>query len=102
MVTHIVFFTFKPEEKSTHLLEAKRRIEEMAGKIPSLKSLEVGLNFSQEARAMDMALVTQFDDRDGLDLYATHPIHREVIAYIKHVAEYTQVVDYEHEEMHLL
>jgi hypothetical protein len=96
MVTHIVFFTFSPENKSAHLSEAKRRIEAMMDRIPSLKYLEVGLNFSPEERAMDMALVTRFEDRRGLDEYAVHPVHLDVIAWIKTVVEYTKVVDYTH------
>jgi len=96
MVTHIVFFAFAPEDKAAHMREAQRQIEAMVGRVPSLRSLEVGLNFSQEDRAMDMALVTRFDDRAGLEAYATHPVHQEVIAYIRTVAEYTKVVDYEH------
>ena len=96
MVTHIVFFAFSPEGKKEHVYEARKRIEAMKGEIPSLRSLEVGVNFSDEDRAMDMALVTRFDDRSGLEEYATHPIHLEVINYIKTVVEYTKVVDYEH------
>jgi antibiotic biosynthesis monooxygenase (ABM) superfamily enzyme len=96
MVTHIVFFAFQERDKTSHMAEAKRRIEAMMGVVPTLKHVEVGINFADEARAMDMALVTQFEDREGLVAYATHPAHLEVIAYIKGVAEYTKVVDYEH------
>ncbi len=96
MVTHIVFFAFQDGNKATHMTEAKRRIEAMTGVVPTLKHVEVGINFANEERAMDMALVTHFDDREGLAAYATHPAHLEVIAYIKGVAEYTKVVDYEH------
>jgi antibiotic biosynthesis monooxygenase (ABM) superfamily enzyme len=96
MVTHIVFFSFKQPDRDAHIAEAKRRIEAMAGAIPSLKHLEVGVNFSEEERAMDMALITRFEDRAGLEAYAVDPVHREVIAYIRTVAEYTKVVDYEH------
>jgi hypothetical protein len=96
MVTHIVFFAFQEKGKRANLIEARRRIEAMMGAVPTLKHVEVGINFADEDRAMDMALVTQFEDRDGLSAYATHPVHLEVIAYIKRVAEYTKVVDYEH------
>jgi antibiotic biosynthesis monooxygenase (ABM) superfamily enzyme len=94
MVTHIVFFSFHAEDKSEHLGEAKRRIEAMMGQVPTLRSVEVGINFAEEARAMDMALVTRFDDKEGLAAYASHPVHLDVIAYIKTVAESTKVVDY--------
>ncbi len=75
--------------------EAKRRIEAMMDRIESLKEMEVGFDFSHKERAMDMALVTRFDDREGLEIYATHPVHLEVIEYLKEVVEYTKVVDFE-------
>lgn len=95
MVTHIVFFEFKKENKQAHMEEAKRRIEAMMDRIESLKEMEVGFDFSHKERAMDMALVTRFDDREGLEIYATHPVHLEVIEYLKEVVEYTKVVDIE-------
>ena len=98
MVTHIVFITFKPENRAENIREAKRRIEAMMGRVESLRSIEVGINFSDETRAMDLALTARFDDRAGLEAYATHPVHLEVIDFIKSVADYTKVVDYENEE----
>jgi len=95
MVAHIVFFAFKQENKRENLLEAKQRIEAMMGKIVSLRSVDVGVNFAEEDRAMDLALTARFDDRAGLEAYAVHPVHLEVIDFIKSVAEYTKVVDYE-------
>ncbi len=95
MVTHIVFIQLKSEDKTANALEAKRRIEAMIGKVESLRSIEVGINFSPEDRAMDLALTARFDDREGLEAYATHPSHLAVIDFITSVAEYTKVVDYE-------
>ncbi len=95
MVTHIVFFVFHPDNKAANLIEAKRRIEAMIGSVPTLRTVEAGINFSQEERAMDMALIARFDDREGLEAYATHPVHQEVVAWIKTVAEQTRVVDYD-------
>ncbi len=95
MITHIVFIALKPENKTENALEAKRRIEAMMGKVESLRFIEVGVNFAEEDRAMDLALTARFDDQEGLEAYAVHPVHLEVIEYIKSVAEYTKVVDYE-------
>ena len=97
MITHLVFIRLKPENKSANALEAKRRIEAMMGEVESLRSIEVGINFAEEDRAMDLALTARFDDREGLEAYATHPAHLKVIAFIQSVAESTKVVDYENE-----
>ena len=95
MVTHIVFFALKAENKAANAREAKRQIEAMLGQIEGLIDLEVGINFSDEERAMDMALIARLVDRKALENYAVHPVHQKVIAYIKTIAEYTKVVDYD-------
>jgi hypothetical protein len=41
-----------------------------------------------------MSLYSTFASKEDLDLYATHPAHLEVIAFIKEVVEKTRVVDY--------
>ncbi len=95
MVTHIVFFAFKEEDKQAHIKELKSRLEEMKKDIDVIADMEVGIDFSHKDRAMDLALITRFEDRKALDEYAAHPVHLKVIEYIKQVVEYTKVVDFE-------
>ena len=94
MVKHIVMFDFKDENKQENLLKAKRMLEALVDTVPSLKSMEVGLNFSDEDRAMDLSIITTFDDKEGLALYANHPEHLEVVAFIKTVVSQSKVSDY--------
>lgn len=94
MVKHIVMFDFKEENKQENLEKAKAMLEGLMGKIPTLKGMEVGINFSQEERAMDLSLYSEFDDKEGLEVYATHPAHLEVVAFIKSVAVVSKVSDY--------
>ena len=94
MVKHIVMFDFKPENKQENLLKAKRMLEALVDTVPSLKSMEVGLNFSEEDRAMDLSIITTFDDKEGLALYANHPKHLEVVDFIKTVVSQSKVSDY--------
>lgn len=96
MVIHIVMIKFaEAADKSERIREAKRRIDALIEQIPSLRSMETGINFSPEERAMDLVLTATFDDRKGLEEYAVHPEHLRVIDYIRSVAEYSKVVDYE-------
>ncbi len=94
MVKHIVMFDFKEENKEENLLKAKVMLEALLKTVPSLKSMEVGINFSQEERAMDMSLYSKFDDREGLEAYAIHPEHLKVVEFIKSVATASKVSDY--------
>ena len=95
MVMHIVMFRFQEGVSEAIKEEVKLQIEQLAELVPGLLNIKVGLNFAQEERAMDMVLISHFADRDDLDFYATHPEHLKVIEFIKTVAEYTKVVDFE-------
>ena len=94
MVKHIVLFDFKPENKQENLLKAKGMLESLVDTVPSLKNIEVGQNFSQEERAMDLSIITTFDNKEGLALYANHPKHLEVVDFIKTVVSQSKVSDY--------
>jgi len=97
MVVHIVMFKFKEENKQANLIQAKQMLEELIGAVPTLRSMDVGLNFAKEDRAMDMSIITTFESRAGLEAYAVHPEHLKVVDFIKQVVEYSKVVDYERE-----
>jgi len=94
MVKHIVMFNFKDENKKENLLKAKAMLEGLLATVPTLKSMEVGINFAQEERAMDLSLYSEFEDEEALRLYAHHPEHLEVVTFIKSVAVASKVVDY--------
>jgi len=95
MITHIVMFKFKEDNKIANIEEAKKILNNLIDEVPSLLSMEVGVDFSKKDRAMDLSIITTFQDIEGLDSYATHPAHLKVIEFIKEVTLYTKVVDYE-------
>jgi hypothetical protein len=95
MVVHIVTFQFKEENKKANIIQAKQMLENLMGAVPSLRSIDVGINFSQEERAMDLSIITVFESKEGLNTYAVHPEHLKVVDFIKTVVEYSKVVDYE-------
>jgi len=95
MIVHIVMFTFKEENKKANIIQAKQMLENLMGAVPMLRSMDVGINFSTEERAMDLSIITSFESKEGLDAYAVHPEHLKVVDFIKSVVEYSKVVDYE-------
>jgi len=94
MMKHIVMFDFKNENKQENLEKAKMMLEALVESIPTLKGMEVGINFSAEERAMDLSLYSTFEEQAGLEAYATHPAHLEVVEFIKSVATASKVSDY--------
>lgn len=95
MVRHIVFFKLE-DNSEANKKDIKARFMGMEGKIEGMQNLEVGLNFSTEERAFDMALSCDFTDKEGLKFYATHPVHVEIVTYLKSINTVTKVVDYEY------
>ena len=95
MVVHIVMIKFKDGTSKDQIEEIKSQIDNLFGRVPTLLSMDTGLNFSDEDRAMDLSLIATFDSKDDLKEYAIHPEHLKVIENIKKVAEYSKVVDYE-------
>ena len=94
MIRHIVFIKV-PNRDEAIKAEVQKRLLGMKGKIDVLKNIEVGLNFSQEERAFDVALITDFDTKEGLNAYATDPVHVEVLTYLKSLPVETKVIDFE-------
>jgi hypothetical protein len=94
MIVHIVLFQFKEENKKANIIQAKQMLENLMGAVPSLRSIDVGVNFSAEERAMDLSIITAFESKEDLEAYAVHPEHLKVVDFIKMVVEYSKVVDY--------
>jgi hypothetical protein len=87
-------FKFNDENKEANISKAKKMLNALESSVGTLDSIEVGLNFADEDRAMDLSIITKFKDKDALSQYATHPEHLKVIEFIKQVVSYTKVVDY--------
>ncbi|MCB8984745.1 MAG: Dabb family protein [Ardenticatenaceae bacterium] len=94
MLTHVVMY--KLEDHSSGSIErALEKIRALEGKVPSLRSLEVGCNIVPSARAYDLALIARFDDLAGLQAYQSHPEHQPVLDYMRAVSEGVTAVDFE-------
>jgi hypothetical protein len=94
MITHVVLFKFK--DRSPQSIEkARAALAGLAGKIPQLRHLEVGVDILHLDRSYDLALVTRFDSLKDLEAYQVHPVHQEVVKYISSVRESAVSVDYE-------
>jgi hypothetical protein len=98
MLKHIVMWKLKDEAlgmgKAALAAELKSRLEALNGQVPSLRSLEVGLNVVPADTARDLVLVSTFDDREGLDAYSAHPAHQAVVDFVKQVVDERRACDY--------
>ena len=99
MIKHVLMFRLLDEvdgrSKKENALQAKALVEGMNGKIPGLIKVEVGIDFSATDSSADMILYSEFESREALDVYASHPEHKAVIPFIKSIIRERTLVDYE-------
>ena len=94
MFKHVVMFQFV-DPSPAHLHRAAEALRGLLGVVPTLRSLEVGLDSTRSERCWDLCLTTAFDDRAGMDAYAVHPAHMEVVGLLRTLTKGAAVVDYE-------
>jgi uncharacterized protein YaiE (UPF0345 family) len=94
MIKHIVFFKLsKQGMKQRDVIVEK--LNNLKNEINFIRALEVGVNFTDEERAFDIALTVLVDDKDALQDYASHEKHVELVTFIKSLDTVAKVVDYE-------
>ena len=78
MVRHVILWKLKDgysaAEKEKIKKEAKKALEDLIDKVPSLMSIAVHVN-PLESSNCDMMLDSLFEDAVGLAEYANHPAH---------------------------
>lgn len=94
MITHIV--TFKLHDESREEAErCKALLDGLVGKVPSLRSMTVGVNVVESPRAHTLGLIATFDDLEGLEAYQVHPDHQEVAGQLRAASSAIAAVDFE-------
>lgn len=98
MLKHIVLFKLKPSAegatKETNSIKIKTELEALAGKIPQIRKMEVGINCIPGDAAYDVAIYSEFANEADLSTYMKHPEHVKVAEFIGKVRESRVVVDY--------
>jgi hypothetical protein len=87
-------FKFKEDNKALNMARVQKKLQDLEESISELKSMEVGINFNESERAMDMSLYSTFETTRDLKAYQEHPTHQQVVALIKEVTIESKVVDY--------
>lgn len=94
MLKHVVLFKFA-DPSPANLGRAADALRSLMGVVPTLRAIEVGLDTTRSDRCYDLCLTTEFDDRAGMQAYAVHPDHQEVVSLLKSLTTGAAVVDYE-------
>lgn len=97
MIKHIVMWNLKgdtPVEKAHAIARVKAAFEGLAGMIPGLLHLEIGVDVSAVDYACHVVLYSEFASREALDGYAVHPEHLRVRAELGDLRTARHQVDY--------
>ena len=92
MVKHIVLYTLKEgvdKEAAVKLIGSVP--EPLAGKIPELLHMEIRRAFN----GMDYALYSEFESREALEAYASHPLHVSAKGHFFHLLDSRVAADYD-------
>ena len=95
MIRHVAVFRFVPEFTADEREHWMALLRGLPAKIPSLRSMSVGRDVLGGPSSADLAIVADFDDLDGLELYSRHPAHAEVLSISAGVKVSLATVDFE-------
>ena len=99
MLKHIVLWRLHPQAdghtKAENATRIKEGLEALAGQVPGLLKIEVGIDLSDDPDTADVALYSEFSDHDALHAYHDHPLHQALIPLVKACRSERRVLDYE-------
>lgn len=99
MIKHIVCWKLinrtEPLDQCEDALAIKKVLEDLPGKIPGLITAEVGINTSTAESAYDLVLYSEFESKEALTSYQTHPAHVKAGQTVKPRTKERVMVDYE-------
>lgn len=90
VITHAVMMKFTDPADAT---EAVERLLAMNGRIPQLLSLQVMADTLGRDGAYDLVLLSTHDDEAGLIGYLEHPVHQDLLGWIRPRLAARAVVD---------
>ncbi|HWQ20952.1 MAG TPA: Dabb family protein [Methanotrichaceae archaeon] len=98
MMRHIVMFKMKESaegaDKSENLNKVRSGLESLVGKIPEIRSFDVGQDILNTALSYDLVLCSEFESKDDLFRYQKHPEHVKIAELVGRVCANRIVVDY--------
>jgi hypothetical protein len=80
MIYHFVCFRFKAGTTTEQIDQAGKALLGMQGRIPEIRAIRWGRNFSPAAEEYSHVLTVEMDDMAAVNRYAAHPVHVQVVA----------------------
>lgn len=98
MIKHIVMWKLKDHaegaDRATNARKMKAQLEACAGIVPGILKLEVGLAEAGLEATYDVVLYSEFESKEALDAYQSHPQHAALKPFFGAVRDARQCMDY--------
>lgn len=98
MIKHIVMWKLKDHaegaDRATNARKMKAQLEACAGIVPGILKLEVGLTEPGLEATYDVVLYSEFESKEALDAYQSHPQHAALKPFFGAVRDARQCMDY--------
>jgi hypothetical protein len=96
---HAVFFDLQEDAPEVQIDNQIADAEQLLAKIPSVRKIDSGrrdvrLSRDVNDKRFTVGLVVYFDDKEGYDVYSTHPLHLQYMEKYKRYWAGVKVFDF--------
>lgn len=99
MVRHIIMFKFLDVKNEDDQLQKANKIKAtfapLRNTINVVESYEIAINSRKTEYSYDVAIISEFNTWNDLDIYIEHPEHKNAILICKDIKKNKAIVDYE-------
>jgi len=82
-------------DKNGLISKIKQDLEGLKRAIPEIKVMELGKDFNELPVSYDVALYSEFESKEDLEIYQKHPEHVKVAQFIRQIRTDVALADYE-------
>src|ERR1035437_1123126 len=96
MIRHVVMFRWTPEATEEQKQQVAAELRRLPALLPGLAAYRVDPDLGLFEGNFEFAVVADFDDLEGYQVYRDNPEHREIIGkFIQPIAAQRAAVQYE-------
>lgn len=97
MLTHLVMWKYRDDVPQETRQEHVAQLTALPSHIPEIQSFAVGFDVLGLKRSYDTGLVAVFADRQALEAYTVHPVHKNAADFGRGISQHVASVDFEDE-----
>lgn len=94
-VEHMVWFRFRDDVEQVRREQHAENLRGLKGRVPGIRRLEVGWNFTERARGAQLGLLVTLESKSALKGYQVHPDHVAVARGLKADCDEISAMDFE-------